>query len=814
MASFRFSLLVCWASWASLAISSPYPFSNGRLAPTQVQPSTALPSVSTLTPVPLVDSAAAPKSESPSAQVTSAAPLPSNYMEEQPCAVVSAMVAPQLLLSTLPVVPAQMAWDCLQSVPLNKSAALDLMDAIKPFLEWQTTTAYLKNPPAEYVKKIQEPTDVMGNVQKIIENLNNDEYANEFAFGWDLFQVTAQTHDGHFAFIPDSVGSIFSWARTVPLVSISEDGEKLPVPFAYEDVLEASLANSTYDPSPIIRINDQDATEFLENLSQTGNLQDRDALYNNMFVELAQISLGGNGAGRGMFAGGGRGRFIYPGLDTVLEFANGTSMRYSNIAKVLTTFIDVTDGRSLYQEYFVPLIPNPTVDLINNPTSEPTLSFSFTSSKATSTPTPVPAPGFPKPIFRFSENFNGGYYLNGEGYEDIAVLNIAGFQGGDTVAQDQEFQNVNTNFLQKAKADGKTKLIIDLSANGGGTVMQGYDMFKQLFPELELYGATRFRAHEAANIIGDIFSVAAAPFPRRPNPLDLNIVAVIASPFNFRSDIGEEGDPFAHWDTGSAQKYDERSYNNDSFTGIIRWDLSDPLIELTSGGINVTGYGNRTSFMQPFAAEDIVMVYDGYCASTCALFSEMVRQQAGVKTIAFGGRSNKNIIQAVGGVKGANVYTWSAIQTMAESAFNYSSPEDGQQMKNTELGRYTSFLPFYRAANYPTVNSRDALRQGDTSGTPLQFRYEPADCRIFYTAEMTFDIAASWKAAADSMWGKKNWMPTSMARNGERTVEEMSTKLVVERTLGVEQYESLKKGMEVWTDQVSRFKEAQGLMVP
>lgn len=64
----------------------------------------------------------------------------------------------------------------------------------------------------------------------------------------------------------------------------------------------------------------------------------------------------------------------------------------------------------------------------------------------------------------------------------------------------------------------------------------------------------------------------------------------------------------------------------------------------------MSGYLKRANItMQPFAAEDIVIVYDGYCASTCTIFSELMRQQAGVKTIALGGRPNKDIIQAVGG---------------------------------------------------------------------------------------------------------------------------------------------------------------------
>lgn len=55
-------------------------------------------------------------------------------------------------------------------------------------------------------------------------------------------------------------------------------------------------------------------------------------------------------------------------------------------------------------------------------------------------------------------------------------------------------------------AESKTKLIIDVSANRGGTVLQGYDLFTQLFPALLPYGANRFRAHEAFDLIGQEIS--------------------------------------------------------------------------------------------------------------------------------------------------------------------------------------------------------------------------------------------------------------------------------------------------------------------
>ena len=103
---------------------------------------------------------------------------------------------------------------------------------------------------------------------------------------------------------------MFNWARPVPLVSISADGVQLPKPYVYADVLAESFSNASFIPSSITKINGQDALEFLEDWAQRGSLQDRDALYNNVFYELATVSLGPAGSGIGTFAGSGRGRWV------------------------------------------------------------------------------------------------------------------------------------------------------------------------------------------------------------------------------------------------------------------------------------------------------------------------------------------------------------------------------------------------------------------------------------------------------------------------------------------------------------------------
>lgn len=58
----------------------------------------------------------------------------------EPCAVVSAAYASQkaALPSATPTIAAAVAHDCLLSVPLGQQEALDLIDSIEPYLEWQS----------------------------------------------------------------------------------------------------------------------------------------------------------------------------------------------------------------------------------------------------------------------------------------------------------------------------------------------------------------------------------------------------------------------------------------------------------------------------------------------------------------------------------------------------------------------------------------------------------------------------------------------------------------------------------------------------
>ena len=113
-------------------------------------------------------------------------PLPQKTYGGNPsaCAQIKGALTPLPTPSANPAVfgtvPAQLAWDCVQSIPLNASAGIELVKAIRPYLGWQSTVGYLKAPPEEYVDKLFPPVDVYGGLDRITEKLKAGAYRGEY----------------------------------------------------------------------------------------------------------------------------------------------------------------------------------------------------------------------------------------------------------------------------------------------------------------------------------------------------------------------------------------------------------------------------------------------------------------------------------------------------------------------------------------------------------------------------------------------------------------------------------------------------------
>jgi hypothetical protein len=112
-----------------------------------------------------------------------------------------------------------------------------------------------------------------------------------------------------------------------------------------------------------------------------------------------------------------------------------------------------------------------------------------------------------------------------------------------------------------------------------------------------------------------------------------------------------------------------------------------------------------------------------------------------------GGRPNKNPIQGVGGIKGAQIFAFSDFQAYAQLAIDQTSDGD----KISTLNELTS-LPVSRSTA-TGLNIRDNILPDHVQdGLPAQYVVEEADCRLFYTLGMVNDVQALWKGAADAAW--------------------------------------------------------------
>lgn len=167
----------------------------------------------------------------------------------------------------------------------------------------------------------------------------------------------------------------------------------------------------------------------------------------------------------------------YPGPWTNVTFSNGTTAHYRTVANVLpdSWSTDIVDGASLTDTYCIsPAQPSPAEP---SPTGHPTASPTA-SSTAAATPTKLPNLYPYNPVVVDPYNQLAGYFLNGTGYEDTAVLWVGIFEqeSANFGRATKSFQNVTRDFFAAMRQANKKKIIIDLSGNPGGNAMMPEDL--------------------------------------------------------------------------------------------------------------------------------------------------------------------------------------------------------------------------------------------------------------------------------------------------------------------------------------------------
>ncbi|KAK3349070.1 peptidase S41 family protein [Lasiosphaeria hispida] len=614
-------------------------------------------------------------------------------------------------------IPGQLAYDCLRSMPFREELAVRFLDELAKYVEFQSTIEVLKSPPEGY---ISPSLDIPRGFDKIRQRVRAGLYKSQADFDYDIKSLVGRANDGHFH-VNLCSQRVFHFQRGLPLVSISEDGLQLPQIYTFSD---AALKSSGFgNVSHLAEIDGVDAVYSLEaNLGIALGYQDPDTRYNQLFHSPASNFSDAYSGGAWTSHEG-----LWPGAASYsLTFANGTRRTVETTATWASAHgpMSYQDGSALFGAACLP---------------QSSSAASLPGSRVTHLGFDVPPSGvlaYPAAIAHDQRQFIQGHYLDRLGFEDVAVMQVSSFRLGGVAG---DFVQTAVEFLEQAAADNKKRLILDLSSNDGGDVIPGFHLFQTLFPGQPIYSATRFRATELINLMGKAYSET---YRNRTEKVPLD------PPF------------IAHTAVDPSQNQTFSSWKS----------LFGPHKILGANMSSLYAHFPFSAALPPpnpgppkplFAAENILIITNGHCASTCALLATLLTSQ-NTRTIAFGGRPRPGPMQALGAVRGGQYWSFSTIAAHISRAREFAREADraGRPIwGEAERGRFEGLAPVglggLALGLHPGAEGGVNFRSGYLYGgeVPLQFFYQAAGCRLFFTAENVVRPETVWGDAAAAVWG-------------------------------------------------------------
>ncbi|KAK8118553.1 uncharacterized protein PG998_003179 [Apiospora kogelbergensis] len=498
--------------------------------------------------------------------------------------------------------------------------------------------------------------------------------------------------------------SLFGFSRDGVLISASTDGLAVPAIYMYHD--GPFISSKTIKVSPVTTINGQKANDYLNTLSKSQSSQDPDANWNSLFPSQARLARGDNKSYNGAFANS----RLWPGA-----ILGG---KYSRWRLFDLLYEAVQDDETRHSP--------PAKSVPNN---------------------------YPRPEISDPYNQILGFNLDAT----TAVMAITTFNQDDDLPKDQSkvFADTATKLVSDAIKSGRKRLIIDVSGNPGGVIHRAFDLFRLFFPDKLPYSATRFRRNDAVDNVARIRGSLSAQD------------AGLAGPFAWRGQVApDQKTRFTSVDDLLGNGALELGVSVSSL--FANFDYS--VWSQTNRPIRGFGAVKQNPTTPPYDALDILIVGDGFCASTCTTFVNLMTNVGGVRTVAFGGRPATGPMQIMGGVRGAQYYAFDTIQACVNDSTAMLQRQPSLLTKD-QLAKYQASVPL-PLADFPLplkggVNFRNAYQEGDDD-TPLQFAYQAADCRLFYTYDNINSPQTMWQAAADAVWGDKGCVDGSKGAPGSR----------------------------------------------
>ncbi|KAL0068883.1 hypothetical protein AAF712_004214 [Marasmius tenuissimus] len=646
---------------------------------------------------------------------------------------------------------------CLSSYPVDPVIKANILEVVNKTLAFHTSTNYQIQAPPPFEDDVHE------DLHRSVARISQQEYASEFEFHVDLFRTFKRVNDGHCVVINYCYDSLYISYLPLPLVLLTEaDGKSQNVYIApeafkvataefgeevevWQDALPGKLNGQleSLSGARVLLIDGEDPWVAVnENAEVTGSYQAFGTRQNSFFSSYYRGDKGW------MYAMGNFAQQIHPLKDDVTltirrvgsrtidvvkipyrsrlgsnakNFTDMASWRAENcIAKARTNGVDLYDETNRVSSDSESQEPRPVALSQQQPP--------VNTEDAKRHPMNVILDGVPLLDVDLPEVLvpKGGSLNSSLGEEegdgDVGVLALGSFSTRNFTS----FQRSLVEGLEELKGLGVRKLIVDVTNNGGGYICIAHNR-NLLLP----YHLNSKRAYQryVQQIVGPKSTSepqAGLDSAARAGPLAQLIVKKIAE---------GGGDPQEYLEYNPVQW---RNASHVKFENGTDW--MKPLdVRVVNGREDAfsqrLGQECQPFLMDPpeealFEPRDVVIVSNGRCASSCALFSITMSKLEGVRTVVVGGKSD--VPQQYCGTVGGQSTDFSTIDTEIKSVHlkNHTlAPPDLISLANVVQG----------------ITWRLGFGLGEHSEEIEEWLDHPADVNFPLTAETVNNPMAIWK---------------------------------------------------------------------
>lgn len=508
--------------------------------------------------------------------------------------------------------------------------------------------------------------------------------------------------------------------------------------------------------------------EVLAELSRVARAMDLDAGFNMLFPSQGKTAAGWT---TDLFYAG-----SYLSLDadqTVLGLADGSTLSFINAAVPQIDFTGIRSGADLHRavEVLGPIVRRSSTSggAVNTTPASPFVQQPPDSIRSTAAASkmveerqafcrPVVDPDamalrrtWPAPVDSHYDGYAAGYFLDSPGYSNVAVLQLGSFgnpRATSEICDIKEFHRFIGSFVVRALDANKTRLIVDVRSNPGGAEGILGDAFDHLFPGVVPDFRWRTRATPAVDWLGNASYIPGTDTADR---------VVIFTGLRNPDSTPTANASFPTW----RDFFGPRTIRNDNFTRLSARNMRTERARFEIDFLPA----NLTRQLVTSPGQDLVVLTDGDCHSSCALLVGWLTRQLGARVVMVGGRpTTGKPVAAVGGTKGASVYDWDAfVVSVSIAAGELGITRVSGLPQNVPLPPLTA-PPINVVVRQ--LNTMDVWITADdddkaAAAVPVHFLHEPADCRLFNTPATLASPEAMWKAVADVAWAGKRCTPGS-----------------------------------------------------